>query len=536
MRRFGAWLQAATQSSPLREPFFRLFYLGSICTALGYTTQTTIAAWLMATVTPSTLMVALVQTASTGPTLLFGLIAGSLADIAERKRLILLAQVVLVATVALLGVAALTQAAGPLLILALTFLVGCSFTFYLPAQQASISDCVPRKDLSAAVALSAVAFNAARAAGPALAGVLAAWLGPGIALVFTAAFFGPMLVLMTRSRQRDAALPGVPERLLNGVRSGLRFAWHSAPMRALLVRDASFCIFASAFWALLPVIAIEVLGLKAQGFGLLSAAFGIGAFIGAWSIPMLLKRVALNQLVLYGVLTWAFGVGTLAALGTFAVAMVGAVAAGAAWVWVLGGVSAGIQSTAPSWVRARAVSLHLVATQASLALGSVLWGLLASYIGIRTTVLCSVFGLVGLHYLTRRFRTDIGEEADVLPNMHAPELVVAVEPSPDDGPVLIQIEYRVAVPDQSAFLRAIAAVAPTRRRNGATSWRVFRDLEERELIIERYVVASWADYLRHRGRMTISDADVQTRARRFQMSGVPIRVSRLIGIESSSLI
>src|SRR5262249_20818372 len=174
---------------PLRNRAFRLFYFGSVGSAIGYTMQATIAAWLMTTLTPSELMVALVQTASTAPTLLFGLIAGTLADIVDRRRLILVPQLGLFAATLLLGVSTLSGVVGPATLLLLTFVVGAAFTFYLPAQQANINEMVPRAELPRAVALGAVAFNVARAVGPALAGAVIAWLGTGNALVGSALFF-----------------------------------------------------------------------------------------------------------------------------------------------------------------------------------------------------------------------------------------------------------------------------------------------------------------------------------------------------------
>ena len=288
-------------SSPLRNTSFRRFYFGSIGAALGYTMQATMSSWLMATLTTSALMVALVQTASTVPTLLFGLVAGALSDIVDRRRVILVTQLTMLATVAVLGAAALTGIIGPVTLLILTFLVGCGFTFYMPAQQASINELVSRAELPRAVALGAVAFNVARAAGPALAGALAAWLSAGSALLASALFFTVMIAAVRRWKRAERPLPGVPERLLSGVRSGLRYAWHSSAMRALIVRNLSFSVCASAFWALLPVIARDLLGLGAGGFGLLSGAFGAGAVLGAWSIPYQLKRLPLNAVVTWGV-------------------------------------------------------------------------------------------------------------------------------------------------------------------------------------------------------------------------------------------
>ena len=528
--RLPAFVTQSLQSSPLRNPVFRNFYLGSIGAALGYTMQATISAWLMATLTTSALMVALVQSASTAPTLLFGLFAGTLADIVDRRRVIIVTQVLLFAASLILGFAALFGIIGPAPLLFLTFLVGAGFTFYLPAQQASINELVSRAELSRAVALGSVAFNVARALGPALAGAIAAALSSGSALVVGAFFFVPMFVAMRRTRPPEVALPGVPERLLSGVMIGLRYVRHSLPMRALIIRNLAFSVCASAFWALLPVIARDQLGLGAGGFGLLSASFGIGAIVGAISIPGLLHRQSMNKVVTSGGVLWALAMYVVALTVDTWLALVGAGCAGAAWVYVFASLSAGTQSSAPAWVRARAVSMNLVATQGCLALGSAVWGAVASAVGTRWALGVSAGAVIVLQWLYRRVRVEMGQEADIVPGARLPELAVATEPLPDDGPVLIQLEYRIDPANRDAFLRAIQKVGPTRRRNGATSWRVFRDLAEEGRFVERYVIASWAEYVRLRARMTMADSRLQQRVAELQRADVPIRVSRLIGV------
>ena len=532
--RYSAVVSRLFESSPLRKRSFRLFYFGSVGAALGYTMQATIAAWLMATLTPSEFMVALVQTASTAPTLLFGLFAGTLADIVDRRRLILVTQIGLLAATLLLGVATLAGVVGPASLLLLTFVVGAGFTFYLPAQQASINELVPRVELPRAVALGAVAFNVARAIGPALAGAVAAWLGSGSALVASALFFVVMIVAMRKHKRRDIALPGVPERLLSGAMSGLRYARHSPAMRSFIVRNLSFAVCASALWALLPVIARDELGLGAGGYGLLSAAFGAGAVAGALWLPRHLQRRSLNVVTLSGVGLWTAALLLVAATRYTAIALVGAFGCGMAWVLVFASLSAATQSTAPAWVRARAVSMNLVAVQASLAIGSALWGALASAAGVRISLAVSAGALVLLHIINRRVVVEMGKEADVTPGAQLPELTITGEPLPDDGPVLIQIEYRIDASNRDAFLRAIRLVGPTRRRNGATSWRVYRDLGEEGRYVERYVIASWAEYVRLRSRMTMADSRLQEQVAQLQRPGVPIRVSRLIGVDMAT--
>jgi MFS family permease len=530
VRKTLAVLSPLFASSPLRHASFRLFYLGSIGAALGYTMQATIAAWLMATLTPSALMVALVQTASMAPTLLFGLLAGALADIADRRRIILITQIVLFTAALILGAATVAGITGPAALLALTFLIGTGFTFYLPAQQASVNELVSRAELPRAVALSAVAFNVARAIGPALAGAIAAWSGSGTAFLAGALFFLVMLVALRRWKSRERPLPGVPERLLSGVQSGLRYARHSAAMRSLLIRNLNFSVCASAFWALLPVIARDQLALGAGGFGLLSAGFGTGAIMGALSMPRQLQSRPLNKVVTSGVLLWTVAILLVAVSHITVIGVVGACCAGVAWVTVFASLSTGTQSTAPAWVRARAVAMNLVAVQASLAIGSALWGALASTFGTSIALVASAILMVVLHLLNRRVRVTMGTEADVALGVQLPDMAIAVEPLPDDGPVLIQIEYRVDPENRNPFLRAIHAVEKIRRRNGATSWRVFRDLAEDGRFVERYIIASWAEYIRLRSRMTMRDRKVQEHVEQFQQSDVPIRISRLIGV------
>lgn len=506
--------------------------MGSVGSALGYTMQATVAAWLMATLTPSALMVALVQTASTAPSLLFGLVAGALADIVDRRRVVMITQVMLFVATAILGIATLAGLIGPFTLLALTFLIGAGFTFYMPAQQASINDLVSREEVPRAVALGAVAFNLARAVGPALAGAIAAWIDTGSALLASALFFVVMLFAVARWKSRPPAIPGVPETVLAGVTSGLRYARHSSLMRALIIRNLSFTVCASALWALLPVIARDQLGLGAGGFGLLSAGFGSGAVAGALAIPRQLQRMSLNSVVSASVLVWIASTVLIASTSMTAVALIGMVGAGAAWVGVLASLSAGTQSAAPAWVRARAVATNLVASQASLAVGSALWGSLASFAGIRVALAVSAGVMALLLVSSRRVRVRLGEEADVTPGVQLPDLGLTVLPNPSDGPVLIQIEYRIAPENRDAFLRAIHAIEPTRRRNGAYDWRVFRDISEDDRFVERYIITSWAEYVRLRSRMTMADRGLQERVSELQRPDVPTQVSRLIGIDA----
>jgi len=530
LSRTVAALIALLTSSPLRHARFRRFYFGSVGTALGYTMQATIAAWLMATLTPSAAMVALVQTASTAPTLFFGLIAGALADIVDRRRLLLVSQIILLVTTGVLGIATLAGVVGPGTLLALTFLIGVGFTFYLPTQQAMINELVPHSELSPAVALGAVAFNVSRAAGPALAGAMAALLGSGSALLASAVLFVGMIVAVRNWQRSAVAIPGIPETVVSAIGSGIRFARHSRPIRALFLRNVCFSVCGSALWALLPLVARDQFAMGAGGFGFLLGVFGVGAVIGAFALPQHLQRVSLNALVNSGVLLWAVATVLIVSSTLLPLATLGVGMAGAAWVSVLSSLSAGTQSSAPAWVRARVLAINLLAVQASIAVGSAMWGALASLMGIRITLAVSAAVLLALLALTRKVHVALGDEAGMTAGAQLPELSVAVEPLPDDGPVLIQIEYRIAPANRAAFLRAMHDIESTRRRNGASSWRLFRDLEDEERFVERFVITSWAEYIRLRTRFTITDHDLQSRVLKLQRPEVPIRISRLLAV------
>ena len=518
-------------ASPLRDARFRIFYTGSVGTALGYTMQASMAAWVMATLTPSAFMVALVQTASTVPFLLFGLIAGSLADIMNRRKLIIVTQLVMLSATAILGAIAVTGLVGPASLLMLTFVCGAGFTFYMPAQQASINELVTRADLSRAVALGAVAFNVARAVGPAVAGAIAAWLGSGSALLASSLFFLLMIGGVRSLKASERTLPGVPETVWAGVQSGLRYARHSPAMRSLVILNLSFTVCASALWALLPLIARDQLGLGPGGYGLLYGTFGAGAVVSALSIPEQLQKRSLNTVVRGSVLLWIAATLVVAASKITFVALFGAFWAGAAWVGVLASLSAGTQSTAPAWVGARAVSINLLSMQAGLAVGSILWGTLASVVDIRIAIAASAALMLLLYALNHRVHVELGDEADVTPFAQLPEIVLAAEPLPNDGPVLVQVEYRIEPATRPAFLQAIQDVEATRRRNGANSWRVFKDIGEDDRFVERYVITSWAEYVRLRMRMTVADRKTQNRVVELQRKDVPIRISRFIGVD-----
>ncbi len=175
--------------------------------------------------------------------------------------------------------------------------------------------------------------------------------------------------------------------------------------------------------------------------------------------------------------------------------------------------------------------MTMVVMQASLAAGSAFWGWLASLYGLTVALVASALTMLALLALGYRVRVRMGHESEVTPGTQLPELALAAEPSPDDGPVLIQVQYQIDPDKREAFLKSIQRSEPTRRRNGAADWRVFRDLGHEGRFVERFIVDSWGEYVRLRSRMSLADRQIHQELEQFQQPGVPIEVTRLISAD-----
>src|SRR5581483_10935245 len=297
--------------SPLRQPLFRAVWLAAVVSNVGTWMHDTSAAWLMTSLSPSPLMVALMQTAMSLPFFLLALPAGALADVVDRRRVLLGTQGWMLAAAAALGVLALSGRTTPWSLLGLTFALGLGAAMNAPAWQAITPELVPREDLAPAVALNGVAVNVARAVGPALGGLLVAAIGPGgVFLLNAASFVGVIAVLAAWRRPApDGGLPA--ERVVGAILAGVRYVRHAAPVRTVLVRTAAFVLSASGIWALLPLVARRRLGLGAVGYGLLLGCLGAGAIVGAAVLPRLRRRLGVERLLVGATLLFAGASATL---------------------------------------------------------------------------------------------------------------------------------------------------------------------------------------------------------------------------------
>jgi MFS family permease len=499
-------------AAPLQLPNFRRLWTAGLAVNLALWMQAVGASWLMLSLAPSPLMVALTQTAQSLPAFLFGLPAGVLADLVNRKALILWAYAGLAASAAIACVATSFDVMTAGLLLAVTAAIGAGFAIQAPAVHTSLAESVPRDLLFAALALSAISFNVARAVGPALAGAVVSAGGTVAVFALCALFFGSAFAAALRWRHPVRARDLPPERVLVGVRGALQYAQHSPVMKAQLLRTLMFVGSASGLWALLPVVARSRLGLGADGYGLLLGCLGAGAVMGSVVAVRLSRRWSLNAVGVASALIYTAGVAVVCSSLDMALVCISLVCAGAGWA-VVGNVNlTAIQTSIPPWVRARAMALYLLVFQGSMAAGGALWGSAATRWSLEAALLASVLALAATALLMRALPARIGEEAEATPSPVSEIPPLSVAPEEQDGPVAVQVNYVIQTTDREEFLAVMQALGRSRRRDGALFWRIYRDLRQPHRYVERFVIRSWTDYLRQRSRMTEADRRVERRA------------------------
>jgi len=504
----------------LRHTGFRALLGGGTVYFIGNAMQAMAAAWLMVEVTGSSFLAALVQTAVFLPMFLLALPAGVLADTTDRRRLMLGALAVQAVLVSLLALLFILGVAGPGTLLLLTFLTGCCTAMLSPSWNSAIVDVVPREELPQAITAIGISYNSARALGPAIAGAVYAAVGPG--WVFVLAVLG-VLALM-ESVRRHPPRPHPPsrlpaERLWGGMLSALRFARHSETLLAQLVRTGAYSAAGSALWALLPVIGFRQLGLGSAGFGLLMGCLGTGAVLAGLVLGRLRARLGLERLVLIGGVVFAL-VMVVAALSSLRwLTYAALVAGGASWMSVMSTYNTATQTSVPPWVRARAVSLHTLCALGAFAIGSAFWGALSDILGLTPALLIGAAAMGAGLLLAKPFPLRMSELHEVTQVPLSEDLFVQHQPDPEAGPVAVEIGYRIRPENTEAFLEDVSLLRAPRRRDGATFWRVYRDLSDPSRFVERFIVTSWADYLHQRARGTLADQQIEAGLREHLQHG-----------------
>ncbi|WP_151087207.1 MFS transporter [Hymenobacter baengnokdamensis] len=525
---------AAGPRPGLRTPFtyslFRAIWIASLVSNVGTWMQNVAGVWLVTTLTTSALLVALMQTATSLPAFLLSMPAGAIGDLIDRRRLLLFTQGFMAVVALGLGLFTLSGAVSAIDVLGFTFLLGMGSALNGPIWQTVTTELVPRPVLPFAITLNGVSNNIARAIGPALGGVIIAYYSPGWVFVLNGVSFVGTWMVVFRWRRESQDDGGPAENFSGALRAGIRYVQYSPPIIAVLVRTFAFSFGASAMWALLSVVVARRLNLQSGSYAVMLSWLGAGAVSGAFLIGRIGHRLNLNQRVLLG--SFVF-VGTNVGLALlpgeywlFPLMFL----SGTAWLITMTSFSTSVQLHVPKWVQARVVSMYMLVFQAGLSLGSIMWGELADRASLLIALLIAGGWMLASLALALPFPMHQPEGLDFSPAEPWSDQLPALEEEidPDDGPVVVMIDYEVAPADHAAFRVAAQQLTRLRLRDGALRAGVFTDVSQPTRITEFFYVATWAEHERQHHRFTRDDQTIEGEVRRFHRGDTPPRVTHFL--------
>jgi predicted MFS family arabinose efflux permease len=514
-------------AAPLRLIAFRRIWSASLLSNLGLLIQAVGAAWAMTQMTSSADKVALVQTALMLPVMLIAMPAGAIADMYDRRIVSLVAL-----AIALAGAAALTMLAWhglvtPNSLLALCFVVGSGMALLGPAWQSSVTEQVPADMLPAAVALNGISYNIARSFGPAIGGIVVATAGVVAAFAANALLYFPLMLalFLWRRDNQPSRLPR--ERLNRAIVSGVRYIANSPAIKIVLARTLVTGLIGGSISALMPLVVRDLLHGGAQTYGIMLGAFGMGAVIGALNISEVRKRLSGEAAVRACAISMAGAIAAVALSHERVITAAALVVAGAVWMLAVALFNIGVQLSAPRWVAGRSLAIFQASISGGIAIGSWGWGRLTDVAGVEVALLVSaalmlLSPLLGIWLKMPRVGAR-NEDAEVLAD---PEVQLSL--TARSGPLVVEIEYRVAQDFARAFHNVMQEVQLSRQRNGAYGWSIARDIADPELWTERYHCPTWLDYLRQRNRSTQSERELHQRAMDFHLGPDPVRIRRML--------
>ncbi len=514
-------------AAPLRHAAFRRIWLASLLSNLGLLIQAVGAAWAMTQMTSSADKVALVQTALMLPVMLISMPAGAIADMYDRRIVALVSLGIALAGATALSMLAWFGRVTPEILLTFCFIVGCGMALFGPAWQSSVSEQVPPETLPSAVALNGISYNIARSFGPAIGGIVVATAGAVAAFAANAVLYIPLLVVLFLWRRTSEPSRLPRERLNRAMVSGVRYIANSPPIRIVLARTLVTGLIGGSVSALMPLVARDLLHGGAQTYGIMLGAFGMGAVIGALNITEVRRRMSGEAAVRACALSMAGAIAAVALSRSPLLTAAALVVAGAVWMLAVALFNIGVQLSAPRWVAGRSLAAFQASIAGGIAMGSWGWGRLTDAAGVEFALLVSAALMFASPLLAIWLRMPpVGARNDDAEVLADPEVRLSL--TGRSGPLVVEIEYRVAQESARAFHNVMQEVQLSRQRNGAYGWSIARDIADPELWTERYHCPTWLDYLRQRNRSTQPERALYQRAMDFHLGPDPVRVRRML--------
>jgi MFS family permease len=523
------WHTMPVAFSSLALPVFRRLWLVWLIANTVMWANDVAAGWLMTSLTASPLLVALVQTASTLPVFLLGVPSGALADILDRRIWFAVTQFWVVVVGVLLAMASLGDWLDAPMLLVLTFLHGIGLALRWPVFAAIVPEVVPRTELPGALALNGISMNVSRIIGPILAGALIALASPAAVFLLNA-LLSLAAALVILSWQRPPSTRALPaEHLFGAIRVGLQYVRQSPPLQSAMLRAALFFFNSAPQLALLPLLAKSFPQGGAQTYTLLLAMMGLGAITSVIFLPRIRGSRSPDRLVTESTMLNIGAAMVVAVAPNVWIAAPAMFLAGVGWLGAANTMTVSAQLGLPDWIRARGMAIYQMAMMGGSALGAGIWGRIAESADLRAALIgAALCAILTQLLVTRRFRLGERAAAELAPaqDWQAPELAIPIEP--EQGSVMVTIEYRVLVSNVDAFVALMSESRRHRLRNGALSWELFRDSADPERFVEWYLDESWVAHLRQHERLTQADLELRAKKHALHEGDSLPRVLRLV--------
>jgi MFS family permease len=528
--------QAAVAGSPLRDSLYRFLWITLFASEIGAYMQNVGASWLITSLAPSPFIVALLQVAISLSIFLLALPAGAIADIVDRRKLFLATQYFSLAVAAVLSILTFGGYTNSSILLVFSFLLGLGFAMALPVSIVVQTELVPKQKALAALTLFSVAIYIGLGVGPLLGGLVVAAAGPGTVFALNALSFVGIIVFLHRWHKptEQRLLPA--EHVIGAIRTGLRYMRHSVHVRALFVRDFALTICGSALISLLPLLARNEAGPNSILFGLLVGAFGIGGMTGGLVIVPRIRTVSIEKRVTIATIAFAVSMAILSFQHDAITLFVAVFTIGTSLVTANSSLNFVAYNSVPSWVKTRVVSVHQMLYWGGVAIGSIMWGIVAEIWGIPTALLAASIGLIIGLATSIRYKLEPRSDIDMSPSMHwtMPNVLIDVNDH-KDGPALVEIEFLIDPARSREFESAMQDVRSLRLRDGAINWGLYHDVENPSRYVETFVSESWTEHLRQHERITKADLAIEQHAISFHIGKDSPRISHLIGEDVSKV-
>ncbi|MBV9007651.1 MAG: MFS transporter [Verrucomicrobia bacterium] len=394
----------------LRHRNYRLFFYGQLISLIGTWMQTTALSWFVYQTTGSKILLGLVSAAGSAPMMLFSIWAGSLADIHPKRTILVFTQAGQMLCAFILSIAVWEHFATPNFILLVSALNGIAMGFDMPARQAFTVEMTSRDDLLNAISLNSSIFHGARVLGPALAGFLVAAIGVALCLFLNAVSFiaviAGLLMMRLPAHQRPHEEVSVTEHAW----SGIRYCTTNARVRLILLLFLAVGVFGWSYSVLMPAFAHDILRAGPNGYGVLMAAGGAGAFVGALIVATWGHAVAPRKLALGGVYLFSLALLVFAFSRSFYFSLVPLFLAGFGMLLFFSTSNTAVQTIVPDEMRGRVMGVWSLFFGAMIPLGSIEAGALAHWLGTPITlatgaIVCAAAAIIARLVISRRERT-----------------------------------------------------------------------------------------------------------------------------------